>query len=300
MRNSTDKIAVIDIGSNSVRLFVFEITGKRAKQVLAEKVFCGLGRDLATTGKLNPESVALTHESLKSFRDILAQHDIANTYVIGTAALREASDSAEFVSDVEKNTGFKIKIIDGEEEARLAAMAILFHLPMANGVVADFGGGSLELAKIANGVVEKKLSLRLGAHYLKALQDQEAEITRRLEEAFTQNPAFFGADNLYVIGGSWRSLIKAWLSENGDGTVEIDGLSFDGADIVPFCAQLQNREPKELISRYHMEEPRARLMDVSALMLRKLIAAIDPGEVQVSAAGIRDGIIYDHIFNAAE
>lgn len=290
-----EKIAIIDIGSNSVRLFLFQIVGQAIEQVSAMKSFCGLGKDLGTTGNLNPEAVELTRQSLRSFREEIDKYHIKSEIVIGTAALREATDTARFLEDVKADSGFDIKVISGDEEARLAALAILSIDPVATGVVADFGGGSLELARIGNGKIAQKISLKLGAHYLKARKDRSGFIDQEFRALLSSSVEFTTVDNLYIIGGSWRSLIKAWLQDQGLNEVVLEGFTFEGSQIIPFCRSLQAMEPQELIVRYDMEPARAKLMDVSALMLEKIIINLSPEKVKVSMAGIRDGLAYDYM-----
>lgn len=294
MKNNLKKIAVIDIGSNSVRLFVFEIKGDAIQQIAAEKFFCGLGRDLGTTGRLNPESVRRTLEALSVFRNELAKHDINDEIVIGTAALREAVDAAAFLSEVEDKTGFDISIIEGEEEARLAALGVLYQVPKASGIVADFGGGSLELARIHDGTIHEKVSLKLGAHYLKAMQDEDA-IEATLNDAIKHYPSFKNPETIFLIGGSWRSLAKSFLGHD-----DVETVKLDCPKMIEFCRQLEQMSPADVMMNYMMEVQRAEIMDVSALMLRKLIECLTPEIIEVSTAGIRDGIAYDYMINHKE
>ena len=291
MKSNSSKIAVIDIGSNSVRLFIFEIEEKTIKQIAAEKFFCGLGRDLGTTGHLNQESIRRTFEALSIFRTELSKHDISDEIVIGTAALREAADAAGFLFEVKEKTGFDIRIIEGEEEARLAALGVLYQVPDASGVVADFGGGSLELARIHDGTIHEKISLKLGAHYLKAMQDEDA-IEATLSEAIKNYPAFKTPDTIFLIGGSWRSLAKSYLGHD-----EVETVKLKCEDMVEFCRQLEQMSSADVMMNYMMEIQRAEIMDVSALMLRKLIESLTPKIIEVSTAGIRDGIAYDYMIN---
>lgn len=295
MRNKSGKIAVIDIGSNSVRLFVFSLQGGSIEQIAAEKFFCGLGRDLGTTGKLNPESVLLTLDALSVFRAELQKHDIDREITIGTAALREAEDAGAFLQEVKSKTGFEIKTIEGEEEARLAALGILSQIPDAQGVVADFGGGSLELARIGEGEVREKLSLKLGAHYLKAMEDKKDTLGERLAGSLSDYPFFMRPPVLYLIGGSWRSLAKAFLDDDN-----VEGVRLDCNKLAEFCHSLERLPPEDIMARFDMERQRAEIMDVSALMLRKLVETLSPGALEVSTAGIRDGIAYDYILNTKD
>jgi len=295
MKNDAHSLAVIDIGSNSVRLFIFEIVDGKAIPTIVRKSFSGLGADLGVTGKLSPHAVAETHKRLDDFRLEINKFEIDEEIVIGTAALREAVDAEKFIQDVKRRSGFNIRIIDGEEEADYAALAILSTAQNAKGVVADFGGGSLELAYIESGQIIKKISLRLGAHYLKSNQNREEKIARYFE-TLPRNPDYFHhAARLYIIGGAWRSLVKARFRDKGIENPVLEGASFPKDEIIDFCRVLQKLTPQELIERFDMEVPRSKLMDVSALMLEKLVKELQPEQIVVSTAGIRDGVVYDYI-----
>ncbi len=297
MRNKSEKIAIIDIGSNSVRLFIFSIENEKAEQVSAMKFFCGLGKALGTTGMLDPRAVIAAHEALQKFREEINRHAVSAELVIGTAALREAKDACDFIDAARIKSGFAIRIITGEEEARLAALAILSSHRHASGIVADFGGGSLELAKIGEGRVLTKISLRLGAHYLKAMDKTDELIELELRQVLKQYPEFDNPENLYIIGGSWRSLAKAYLHDNGENDLEIESHILNSDRILQFCRQIAVENPEALIFQYGMETPRAQLMDVSALMLEKIIDVLRPEQVKVSKAGIRDGLAYEYILS---
>src|ERR1700719_4165675 len=148
---SPDRIAVIDIGSNSLRLVVFERLGATLLPLLHEKVMCGLGRGIARSGRLNREGVELAYANLQRFvalaRALKADHIMA----IATAAVREASDGREFAAEIERQCGVPVRIVDGPEEARLSAAGVLAGIPDADGVVGDLGGGSVELVRINGG-----------------------------------------------------------------------------------------------------------------------------------------------------
>lgn len=297
MKSNNEEIAIVDIGSNSVRLFIFSIRDDKAEQITAMKFFCGLGKDLGTTGFLNPDAVNLTQEALAKFRQEIAKYSITHEIVIGTAALREAKDAADFLQSAKERSGFDIRVISGEEEARLAALAILSSHRHAYGIVADFGGGSLELAKVGEGQILSKVSLKLGAHYLSVTESGKNLIDAQLNDVLNKMPEFFQPANLYIIGGSWRSLAKAYLKDRGENSSDIDDRSLDVQKIKDFCLIIGKKEPVELIEAYSMEAPRAQLMDVSALMLEKIIAILQPAQVKVSKAGIRDGLVYDYILS---
>ncbi|MBW8859356.1 MAG: Ppx/GppA family phosphatase, partial [Caulobacter sp.] len=154
--------AVIDIGSNSVRLVVYRLEGRAIWTVFNEKVLAGLGRDLGDGGKLNPEGVAQTLAALKRFRAVLEAVKPAETFIAATAAVREAKDGAAFVAQIRAETGFSTRVLSGEEEARYAAVGVLAGTPDATGVVGDLGGASLELIRLETTGAGLGVTLPLG------------------------------------------------------------------------------------------------------------------------------------------
>src|SRR5205809_3425637 len=148
---TTGRIAVIDLGSNSLRLVIFERLGGALFPLLNERVMCGLGRGIASTGRLNAEGVALALVNLRRFVALARAVGIEHLAVLATAAVRDASDGRSFAAEVETQCDVPVEIIDGAEEARLSAAGVLAGIPKADGVVVDLGGGSVELVRVGAG-----------------------------------------------------------------------------------------------------------------------------------------------------
>ena len=157
-----DSVAVIDIGSNSLRLVVYDAPRRAAHTLLNEKVMCGLGRGLERTGRLNPEGVVQAKANLQRFVALARAAGAARIDVLATAAVRDAEDGADFVNDVEKRLSIRVRVLPGAEEGRLSALGVLAGIPDAAGVVGDLGGGSIELAAIGNGRVGSVATLPIG------------------------------------------------------------------------------------------------------------------------------------------
>jgi exopolyphosphatase/guanosine-5'-triphosphate,3'-diphosphate pyrophosphatase len=139
---------VIDIGSNSIRLVVYRLEGRAIWTVYNEKALAGLGRDLQSTGRLSPEGVEVAMSALRRFRVLLQGWSSRETYVVATAAVREARDSRAFLRAVEEETGITVRVLSGEEEARYGALGVLAGQADAGGVAGDLGGSSLELVRL--------------------------------------------------------------------------------------------------------------------------------------------------------
>src|SRR6185312_2407455 len=157
-----DCVAVIDIGSNSLRLVVYDAPRRSARTLLNEKVMCGLGRGLEKSDRLNPDGAALAKTNLQRFVALARAAGASRIDVLATAAVRDAEDGAEFVNDIEKRFAIRVRVLPGAEEGRLSALGVLAGIPDASGVVGDLGGGSVELAGVGNGKVGNVSTLPIG------------------------------------------------------------------------------------------------------------------------------------------
>ena len=154
--------AVVDIGSNSVRLVIYESFSRAPAVVHNEKAICAIGRDMVTRRKLHDEGMRLALDSLARFRILADAHRVELRDAVATAAARDAVNGQEFVRKAEAAWGSPIRILSGEEEARLAAQGVLAGIPTANGLVADLGGGSLDMVTVQNGGTGGALTLQIG------------------------------------------------------------------------------------------------------------------------------------------
>jgi len=170
-REGGGRTAVIDIGSNSIRLVVFERLARVLATIFNEKVLCGLANGLDTTGRLSPDGVVLALGNLMRFSALLEAMAVEDVTVLATSAVRDASDGPAFVAEVKARAGLDIRIISGEEEAILAGKGVISGIPDALGVVGDLGGGSLELIGIGGGEVGQNATLPLGPLRLQYYND---------------------------------------------------------------------------------------------------------------------------------
>ncbi|MDB5366339.1 MAG: exopolyphosphatase, partial [Rhodospirillales bacterium] len=134
LKSSTSRVAVIDIGSNSIRLVVFEGLTRAPIQLFNEKVYCALGKTVAQTGKLNPDGVAQALASLTRFSRLLRGMEVAEVHVVATAAVRDAQDGSDFLKLLKTRAGLDVVLIDGDEEGRLSAQGVLSGTPEADGL----------------------------------------------------------------------------------------------------------------------------------------------------------------------
>ena len=145
------RVGVVDVGSNSVRMVVFDGAARSPAYFYNEKVMCGLGKGLAETGMLNPAGRRRALLALKRFSLLAKGMGIETLTVVATAATREATDGPDFQAEVLRETGLKLWVVDGDDEARLSAQGVLLGWPEAKGIVCDIGGSSMVLARIGYG-----------------------------------------------------------------------------------------------------------------------------------------------------
>lgn len=286
-----NRFGVIDIGSNSVRMVIYDLDQAPPAKLFNEKVYCALGRDLTETGRLNPVGMSAAMAGLRAYADIAAQEGLVALDVVGTAALRDASDGAAFIERVEQETGLRIRLISGEEEARYAALGVLSHSPGADGIVGDFGGGSLEFARVVQGRIEATTSKPYGAFRALAMGETAEQVIQsglsELKPVYGESPA------LYAIGGSWRALAQAYKRDALHDAHDLQGYSIPRGDMVDFCTKIEALSPEDLIAAYGFDDNKAALAPISALVLRQVMTGLSPDRLIVSTAGIRDGIVYD-------
>lgn len=200
--------AVIDVGSNSVRLVVYRIDGRAMTPILNEKVMAGLGRDGARTGALAKDGVDQALRATKRFATLVEALQIEDVFAVGTAAVREAKDGRAFADRMEAESGIKLRILSGEDEARLSALGVSAGAPDAKGLVGDLGGASLELIEISPKGVGRGETFPLGPLTLMDGDEFDyAKVGKQVEHALSRTKLLSkrGGD-FYAVGGAWRAL----------------------------------------------------------------------------------------------
>ena len=286
-------VAAIDIGSNSVRLVLYRLEGRAIWTVFNEKVLAGLGRDLATTGRLSVEGAAQALTALKRFAAVTEGVGPSHMFVAATAAVREAQDGQDFCDRVAAATGLKIRVLSGEQEARYAALGVLAGIPDADGVVGDLGGSSLELVRLADGQVGRGVTLPLGPF---ALADAGAFDPDRLRETIADRLKAAGdykADTLYAVGGGWRTLAQVHMEVAGYPLRIVHQYEMSAADVLD-TVRLIARSSKASLEKWPgLSRKRADTLPQAALVLEGLVGRLGLKRVVLSAWGVREGLLYE-------
>jgi exopolyphosphatase/guanosine-5'-triphosphate,3'-diphosphate pyrophosphatase len=284
------RAAVIDIGSNSVRLVVYAGAERAPEPIFNEKVSAGLGAGLKKDGDLSGESMKRTLAELTRFRLLLDEFGIDNVHVLATAAVRDAGNGPAFVKAIRK-LGLPCRVLEGDEEARLAGAGVISSTLDADGLVADLGGGSVELVDVAGGITGEAFSLPLGT--LRATADAEGEkAARKLLRKSVKEHGLRGAARgrtFYLVGGSWRSLAKAHmilsdypLRVTHEYPLPVDGLG----KLKRFASSGDPRLAKDI------SPMRLASLPVGAMLVKLLAEELEPEAIMVSAFGIREGLLF--------
>lgn len=294
-------VAVIDIGSNSLRLVVYDAPRRAAHTLLNEKVMCGLGRGLERSGRLSADGVALAKANLQRFVALARAAGAARIDVLATAAVRDAEDGAAFVNDIEKRLGIRVRVLPGAEEGRLSALGVLAGIPGAAGVVGDLGGGSIELAAVGSGKVGSVATLPIGPLRLVEEADGDKE-AKDIIDRHLQSVAWLDRDvepRFYAVGGAWRAIARIHMEQHGYPLHIIQGYRLARDDAQNFLDLMARQSRKSLEKISTISRKRLEVVPLAARILARILRRIDAKEVVFSATGLREGHLYS-LMDAAQ
>lgn len=293
--------AVIDIGSNTVRLVIYS-GSKRAPDVwLNEKVSARLGRDLASTGRMPDKAMDTALAALARYAAILADLAVPDVQTVATAAVRDAANGAEFLDRVGA-LGLAPRLLSGEEEARAAAAGVLGAFPGALGTVADLGGGSLELVMVEGGACHDGVSLPLGTLRLPALREKGAETFTREVKREMGKAGWAAAHSgpLYLVGGTWRAFAINALRYGKYPLTDPHGYILPVAEAEAAARRLAELNPAELGKLPGVPASRAAGLPDAAAMLLVMLAELQPDGVVFSSWGLREGLLFQRLSALAQ
>jgi exopolyphosphatase/guanosine-5'-triphosphate,3'-diphosphate pyrophosphatase len=291
------RVGVVDVGSNSVRLVVFDGAARSPAYFFNEKVMAGLGAGLAETGRLNPEGKLRAMSALKRFQLLAENMGIAPLTAVATAAVREAEDGPAFREDVLRETGLRLWVIDGQEEARLSAQGVLLGWPGAYGLVCDIGGSSMELAELHDGQVGKRVSSKLGPQRLKTVKGGKKALKKHLQEEIGKLAEIMGPqpDRLFLVGGSWRAIARIDMERRGYPLYVLHEYRMSRKAVNATIEYIEHSDLNELRLRTGLGESRMDLVPLAAQVLKHMIRTFKPHDIAVSSYGIREGMLYEQM-----
>ncbi len=297
LRQMVPRVGVVDLGSNTVRLVVYERLGRSPQPIFNERVICGLGRGLAKTGKLDPEGSERAEACLVRFVALARAMEVDRLDVIATAATRDAEDGAAFVARLESRCGITIDQLSGSQEARLAAQGVVAGIPGATGLAGDLGGGSLELAALKSGEFGADISLPLGALRVSGRGGSRRETQLLIDnalDAVSWIPRCKG-QSFYPVGGAWRSLARLHMAHNRYPLRVIHQYCVNAGELATFCDMVARQGPSSLEGVSAIPRRRLPVLPAAALVLNRLLKKAKPRVVVFSALGVREGRLFDRL-----
>jgi exopolyphosphatase / guanosine-5'-triphosphate,3'-diphosphate pyrophosphatase len=288
-------IAVIDIGSNSVRLVVYEGLTRSPTELFNEKALCGLGREVQSTGLLAADAVEHALTTLKRFRALCERMGVRRSLAIATAACRDAKNGRAFIRSAERMLKAEIDVLSGAREAELTALGVISGVHRGDGVVGDLGGGSLELVDVQGVRARHGLTRPLGGL---ALADISAKSLKKAEKFVKKTLGGLAmlkaceGRNFYAVGGTWRSLARLHMWQTGYPLHVMHGYAIAADEALEFAKLVHRVDVDSLSNIEVVANARRPLLPYAALVLEYILRVGKPRQVVFSALGVRDGLLY--------
>ncbi|MFO1118400.1 MAG: exopolyphosphatase [Beijerinckiaceae bacterium] len=291
-------VAIVDIGSNSVRLVAYEGRTRAPTPIFNEKAFCGLGRGVVTTGALADEAMARALAALSRFEALCRTMGVKDLQVVATAAARDARNGPEFIARAEQAIGAPIRLLSGPREAELSALGVVSSMYRPDGVVGDLGGGSLELIELSGAELGRGLTLPLGGL---ALLDASGRSPKQAVKLAREALADVGAlrklkgRNFYAVGGTWRALARLHMLQRSYPLNVMHNYEIPARDAEDFAELIERVDIDSLNAVDAISAQRRPLLAYGAIVLDEIIKRGKPRAIVMSAAGVREGLLYEQL-----
>lgn len=291
-------IAVVDIGSNSVRLVVYDGLRRSPAPIFNEKILCGLGKGVAITGKLNEAAIARAMQALRRFKTLAKQIGVKEIHALATAAAREASNGEQFITLAEKALGAGIRVLTGKEEARFAALGVIAGTPEADGLAGDLGGGSLELINIRDGKLHDGITLPIGPLRLIDLSGGDMSRARTIVDEYLKDlPILDQLKNrtFYAVGGTWRNLARLHMAQSHYPLHVLHHYSMNHQQAAGIADLVSGLTASSLKDVKDISRSRVDTMPFGAMVLERLLAHSKARDVVISVYGVREGLLFSKL-----
>jgi len=291
-------VGIVDIGSNSVRLVVYDGPNRAPAPIFNEKIACGLGRGLALTGRLADDAIERTLKALRRFKLLCEQIGVHKLYAVATAASREAENGPEFIEQAREALGHRIDILSGKKEAELAALGVLSGIPDADGVVGDLGGGSLELVEIRGGAIRSGVTVPLGALRLMDVSGNSIDKARKfIDETFAGLDILdkLKGRSFYSVGGTWRNLARLHMAQTHYPLHVLHNYRMSRTAARSIAALVSGLSAETVRDIPAIQKSRADTLPYGALVLDRLLKRSKAQDVIISAFGLREGLIFSKL-----
>jgi len=292
-------VGIIDIGSNSIRLVIYESGGRAPATLFNEKIMAGLGEALTRTGNIDAAAADRAVGALERFRRLADEIGVGQLRTVATAAVREATNGPDFIARLTA-MGLAVELLSGAEEADCAGHGVLAGIPDADGIVGDLGGGSLELVRISNGVVGEGVSvpfgvLRMAAHKGREARELDRALARALAKAGWTAPV--KGMPFYMVGGSWRALARLHMTLVDHPLPIIHQYCMPPEEAVRLVRTIGHLDPKR-IRAIGIASSRVQVMGDAARLLAAITKQLGSSGLVVSAYGLREGLLHRDMSDA--
>ncbi len=291
------RVGVIDVGSNSVRMVVFDGAARAPAYFYNEKVMCALGAGLSSSGILNPDGRIRAKAAIIRFVKLAGGMKVTPLLAVATAAVREATDGPAFCEEIEAETGLKLWVIDGEQEARFSAQGVLLGWPGAEGLMCDIGGSSMEIAEIQDGEVGRCATSSLGPLKLADVKGGKKGLRDHVRSELAQLAKTVPVRHkrLYLVGGSWRAFARLDMLRKGYPLAVLHEYEMSPKSIRATIDWIETQDLNDLRLQTGIGQARISLIPKAIQVLRPLLATFKPSAVAVSSFGIREGVLYEQM-----
>jgi len=297
-RRDDGAFAVVDIGSNSVRLVVFDALRRHPQVLFNEKILCGLGRMVGKAGAMDEAAIDCAVAACRRFRLLADAMGVTRIEAVGTAAVREAGNAPDFLERVNAEAGIAVRVLSGAEEAELSALGVIAGTPEAHGVVGDLGGGSLELVAVENGEVRERATLPLGpVRLMGAFGEDSAGMARHVKaelkavEWLEKIPD----KTFYLVGGAWRAISRVNMVQEEAPLSILHGFTLEGRRARTLANVISRQHPESLAGIKGVPQRRVPTLPAAALVLHQILQRLTPAQMMTSAMGLREGLLYSHL-----
>ncbi|KAA5804580.1 Ppx/GppA family phosphatase [Alkalicaulis satelles] len=286
-------VAVIDVGSNSVRLVQFRLEGRALWPVFNEKVMAGLGRGARQSGELNPEGVETALRALRRFAHLLDAKGVEDRHVTATAAVRDCADGPGFIARVQADTGLEIEVLSGEEEGRRSALGVLAGIGEGHGLAGDLGGSSLELTPVEGRRAGPAVTLPLGPLAMLNGSISEPSLKEAIDAALASAAPQLelSGPTFYAVGGAWRALAHLAMALDDYPLVLLHQYALTPAQVARAADFAITQSEASLAAVPGVSSKRAALLPYAALLMRRILKKGRFDKVVFSAFGLREGVV---------
>ncbi len=291
-------VAVVDIGSNSVRLVIYDGARRSASALHNEKAICAIGRNMVSTGRLDEAGMQMGLQTLARFRELCLGHDVQDVGAVATAAARDALNGREFIRAAETALGYPIRILSGEDEARIAAEGAIAGIPDADGLVADLGGGSLDIVTVEKNATGTAATLPFGPlrlmDYSGGNLNRARDLVGKTLGEFQPGKSLKG-HSLYAVGGIWRALAHVDMDEQNYPLSVLHQYVIPTGRAIKLCRVVSGLSRKSLEKMRTVPKRRAEALPYGALVMEEILRALNLKQVVISAYGLREGVLHTRL-----